>query len=42
MSLYSNAGDVFRDSRSKNYSQYDVGVSRKATVLFVVTVPLFC
>ena len=41
MSLFSNVSDVFHDSRSKNYSKYDVGVSRKGNVLFVVTVPLF-
>ena len=41
MSLSYNASDVFHDSRSKKDSKYDVGVSRKTNVLFVVTVPLF-
>ena len=41
MSLFYNASDVFHDSRSKNCSKDDVCVSRKANVLFVVTVPLF-
>ena len=41
MLLFYNASDVFHDSRFKNDSKYDVGVSRKTNVLFVVSVPLF-
>ena len=34
MSLFSNASDVCGDSRPKTVSKYDVGVSRKANILF--------